>query len=121
MLAAGEVWHTLAAIGSNFDSDGFYNLRRLSWPSSFTGTAVEDLAAENFFQRGSKEAFHELFSAGGKNWATMKALSIAHKYFREIKETGVLGIFPFGLRGNDIQVSDSPVLKISGPGYSTGH
>lgn len=73
---------------------------------------MEDLAAENFFQRGSREAFHELFSSGGKNWATMKTLNTAHKYFREIKETGVLGIFPFGLRGNDIQVSDNMILKV---------
>ena len=107
VTAADTVWHTLAAIGSNFDSDGFYNLRRLSWPSSFAGTSMEDLAAADFFQRGSREAFCELFSSGGKCWATMKTLNIAHKYFREIKETGVLGIFPFGLQANIIQVRDA--------------
>ena len=117
-MTADTVWHTLAAIGSNFDGDGFYNLRRLSWPSSFAGTTMEHLAAADFFHCGSREAFHELFSSGGKSWATMKTLNIAHKYFREIKETGVLGIFPFGLQANIIQVSgpqDRCILTILCP------
>ena len=109
-MHAGVIWHTLAAIGSNYDSDGFYNLRRLSWPSSFEGTTVGDLAAQNFFGCGSHETFRDLFSCSdgttsdGAAWAAMKNLNIAHKYFREIKETGMLGIFPFHLKDSIIQV-----------------
>lgn len=103
----GSVWHTLAAIGSNFDQDGYYNLRRLSWPETFVGSSLEDLQEHDFFGRGSPEAYHELFRQGGKTWATLKNLNIAHKYFKEIKGTGVLGIFPFGLKSNDIKVSQA--------------
>lgn len=109
---AGVVWNTLAAIGSNFDLDGFYNLRRLSWPSDFKGTTLDELAAQQFYGRGSREAFHDLFSCSdgvasdGNEWASLKSLNIAHKHFREIKETGMLGIFPFHLQDSVVQVSE---------------
>ena len=95
----------MAAIGSNFDQDGFYNLRRLAWPESFTGSRVQDLVDQGFYGRGSLRACEELFKEGGKQWATLKNLKQAHKLFKEIKTTGVLGIFPFGQESTAIQVS----------------
>ena len=103
---AGLIWHTILAIGDNFDRDGWYSYRRLAWPANFTGN-FQDYAAENYFMCGSQEVCQDLFSTtpGGKNWATMKDFSMAHKYFEEIKDTGVLAIFPFGREENNIKAS----------------
>ena len=102
---AGSVWHTLIAFGSNFDTEGFYSYRRLSWPSTFWGTSVQDLADADFYQCGSREAYSDLFRAEGKAWATLRDLAAAHAHFKEIKETGVLGIFPFGQGANSLKAS----------------
>lgn len=65
---------------------------------------MAELAAKDFFGHGSIEAYEHLFRTDGKTWATLKTLNIAHKYFKEIKDTGVLAIFPFGLEANAIKV-----------------
>ncbi|KAL0027478.1 hypothetical protein WJX77_004246 [Trebouxia sp. C0004] len=92
----GSIWHTLLAFGANFDYDGLYNFRGLSWPASFTGTSLQSLADADFYHCGSLDAYKDLFRTGGKTWATVRDLTAAHAHFREIKGTGVLGIFPFG-------------------------
>lgn len=94
----------MLAFGSNFDTEGLYSFRKLSWPATFTGTSLLQLAEEDFFQCGSKEAFQDMFRTEGKPWASLKDLAAAHSYFEEIKKTGVLGIFPFGLQANALQV-----------------
>ena len=95
----------MLAFGSNFDTEGLYSFRKLCWPASFTGTSLLQLADEEFFQCGSKEAFQDMFRTEGKPWACLKDLAAAHSYFKEIKGTGVLGIFPFGQQANTLQVS----------------
>ena len=103
MSSAGTIWHTLLAFGDNFDHEGLYSFRRLAWPATFSGT-VEDLIESGFFQCGSEEAYRDMFRADGKSWATLRDLSAAHGHFKEIKETGVLGIFPFGQGSNTLKV-----------------
>jgi len=63
------------------------------------------LTDADFFQCGSLEAYKDLFRTGGKSWATLRDLAAAHGHFREIKGTGVLGIFPFGQESNTLKVS----------------
>lgn len=103
-IAAGGIWHTLLAVGDNFDYDGFYNFRGLSWPASFTGTTLQDLVDNNFHGCGSLEAYQDMFKTSGKSWATLRDLAAAHAHFKEIKGTGVLGIFPFGQESNTLKV-----------------
>ncbi|KAL0050238.1 hypothetical protein WJX82_007023 [Trebouxia sp. C0006] len=92
----GSIWHTLLAFGANFDYDGLYNFRGLSWPATFTGTSLQSLADAEFYRCGSLDAYKDMFRTGGKTWATLRDLTAAHAHFKEIKGTGVLGIFPFG-------------------------
>ena len=66
VLCAGSIWHTLLAFGSNFDNEGLYSFRRLSWPASFHSTSFQQLADADFYQCGSKEAFQDMFRTDGK-------------------------------------------------------
>lgn len=102
--AAGRIWHTLLAFGANFDYDGLYNFRGLSWPATFTGTSLQSLADAEFYRCGSLDAYKDVFRTGGKTWATLRDLTAAHTCFREIKGTGVLGIFPFGQESTTLKV-----------------
>lgn len=65
-VLAGSTWHTLLAFGSNFDNEGLYSFRRMSWPASFAGTSLQQLADADFYQCGSKEAFQDMFRTDGK-------------------------------------------------------
>ena len=94
----------MLAFGSNFDTEGLYSFRKLSWPAGFIGTSLQQLADLDFYQCGSQEAFQDMFRTEGKPWASLKDLTAAHSYFKEIKGTGVLGIFPFGNQANTLQV-----------------
>ena len=102
--AAGSIWHTLLAFGANFDYDGLYNFRGLSWPATFTGTSLQSLADAEFYCCGSLDAYKDMFRTGGKTWATLRDLTAAHAHFKEIKGTGVLGIFPFGHESTTLKV-----------------
>ena len=102
--AAGTIWHTLLAFGANFDYDGLYNFRGLSWPASFMGTSLQSLADAQFYHCGSLDAYKDLFRTGGKTWATLRDIAAAHAHFKEIKGTGVLGIFPFGQESTTLKV-----------------
>ena len=46
-----------------------------------------------------------MLCSAGKPWASLKDLAAAHAYFKEIKDTGVLAIFPFGQQANTLKVS----------------
>lgn len=102
--AAGSIWHTLLAFGANFDYDGLYNFRGLSWPATFTGTSLQSLVDADFYHCGSLDAYKDMFRTGGKTWATLRDLAAAHADFREIKGTGVLAIFPFGQESTTLKV-----------------
>ena len=117
---AGRVWNTLLAFGENFDRDGWYSYRKLAWPVEFTGT-FQEYQASNFFGCGSEEVCRDLFKnvPGGKGWATLKDFAAAHSLFKEITETGVLGIFPFGQQQNDIRVCT--ILPDSRTALMPGH
>lgn len=113
----GSIWHTLLAFGANFDYDGLYNFRGLSWPATFTGTSLQSLADADFHHCGSLDAYKDMFRTGGKTWATLKDLAAAHAHFKEIKGTGVLGIFPFGQESTTLkaEVLDDDI-KLQGIG-----
>ena len=94
----------MLAFGANFDYDGLYNFRGLSWPASFTGTSLQSLADAEFYHCGSLDAYKDMFKTSGKTWATLRDLAAAHVHFGEIKGTGVLGIFPFGQESTTLKV-----------------
>ncbi len=94
----------MLAFGANFDYDGLYNFRGLSWPATFTGTSLQSLTEADFYHCGSLDAYKDMFRTGGKTWATLRDLAAAHAHFREIKGTGVLGIFPFGQESTTLKV-----------------
>ncbi|KAL3135852.1 hypothetical protein ABBQ32_007409 [Trebouxia sp. C0010 RCD-2024] len=111
----GSIWHTLLAFGSNLDNEGLYSFRRLSWPASFQGTSLQHLADVDFYQCGSTEAYQDMFRTDGKPWASLRDLAAAHAYFKEIKNTGVLAIFPFGLQANTLKVHvEDADIKLQG-------
>lgn len=108
-MHAGVVWHTIVGFGSNFDLSGLLEYVA-SWPSTCSSHDWREIANHDSFLTNAPDAAANLFrSDGGKCWAPLADMREANRYFKEIKDTGVLGLFPFD---QPLQGIPQPAIKV---------
>lgn len=118
IMSAGVVWWTIVGFGSNFDMSGALEYVAISWPKSAlsndrTSNDWTQIAAHADFLANDERAAQQLFRTnGGECWAPLEDMKEATKYFAEIKETGVLGLFPFS---QPLQNMPQPGLQVITP------
>lgn len=111
ILLAGVVWCTILGFGSNFDVSGLLEYVGISWPESASSDDWTQVAAHESFQANHADAAKYVFrSKGGRCWGPLQDMKEANKYFKEIKETGVLGLFPFN---QPLQGKPQPALQVT--------
>lgn len=109
-MHAGVMWYTIVGFGSNFDLSGALEYVAISWPSTCSGHDWREVAAQDKFLTNAPDAAANLFrSDGGKCWAPLANMREANKYFKEIQDTGVLGIFPFD---QPLQGTAQPAIQV---------